>query len=1180
MFAHAEPLDQANFPLDSTNMKIFIRMGSDFINNYYEYELPLYPSDALKLNGNPDSRDYKEEVWRPENAFDFPLELFTDVKKERNANTSWQISSPFITADPEKSGAKVKVVGNPNLGYVKGIMIGVRNTDPEKQDQCVEVWLNELRLNGFNEKGGYAGQARMDIKLADFGNVSLAGNYSSIGWGSIEEKLAQRQREEVIQYDVSTNLELGKLLPEKSGLKLPFYAQYSNITRNPEYDPYDLDIKLKDKVRDEADPVVKQEIKDMAQDVTIVRGYNFTNVRKERKGKARKVPLPWNVENFSVTYAYNQQKIRTPFIQNGEQNQYKGALDWQYSTGMKPFKPFKKLIKNDKYLKFVSDFNLNPLPENYGFSSNLERLAAITTYRFAGEDASLNTYYNRRFTWDRNYDLGWTIAQSLRFNVDATARSIIDEPLQFEGGQEVTTAERRNVLWNNFKTLGRPKSYTHSASLNWTLPFKSIPFMDWVSMKASYTAGYTWTAQSLKLQNLDAGTFQDRVNERSLGNVIQNNNIRQINGDYNLEQLYNKSKYLQKINKPAKGGKNDKGKGNKNDDINAEDDDGGNDNGAPAGNGAGGKNPTGGGKGKNSSKVPVGKGKESLSQNSADKNAPNPGNKDNNDPNAGGAGSIGGAGGTPSGGADASGGPGGKDAAKTGANNPAGNGSITDRKGKDGKQVKDNKERQPSMAERIALRPLMLVRKARFNYTENFSTIVPGFTPDTKLMGLSESFDAPGWEFVAGMQPSDSWLDDAGRNGWITHRPELNQQVMRNYTQNFDAGVTIEPFPDFRVEVTANKQYARNSTELYKDQIFNISPDSVGFQHRAQRDLGSYTVSYFSLQTLFDNDINRIFSRYEEYRPIVSKRLGIEANDLAEHETDKGYVKGFGKIQQQVLIPAFVAAYTDANPNTIGLDIFKTLPSVNWKLNYNGLNKLGNLKNIFSSVQISHGYKNTLTVNSYNTDLFFDAAKPYTIDALNYNYVARYEIPQVVINEQFQPLFGLDVKFKNEMTLKADFKKTRSLAMSFIDYQLAESRSTSYSAGFGYRMKNVNIPFLTGKKKGQAAKKKSSKSKKAAPPTVPGSTGGSGNAGNDLTFKFDFEVRDDITTNHLLDSPNQAIPTRGSRTVSINPAVEYALNKRLKLRLFTDYRKTVPKTSQSFPITTLNSGITIQFSLN
>ncbi len=211
------------------------------------------------------------------------------------ANPAWNLSVPYIIADPEKAGANVKVVGNPNLGYVKGIMIGVRNVDKSNGGNnlhCVEVWLNELRLNGFNEKGGYAGQARMDIKLADFGNVSVAGNYSSIGWGSIEEKLAQRQREEIIQYDVSTNLELGKLLPEKSGLKLPFYAQYSNITKNPEYDPYDLDIKLKDKVRDEPDPSKKQEIKDMAQDVTIVRGYNFTNVRKERKGKPRKVPLP------------------------------------------------------------------------------------------------------------------------------------------------------------------------------------------------------------------------------------------------------------------------------------------------------------------------------------------------------------------------------------------------------------------------------------------------------------------------------------------------------------------------------------------------------------------------------------------------------------------------------------------------------------------------------------------------------------------------------------------------------------------------------------------------------------------------------------------------------------------------------------------------------------------------
>ncbi len=518
--------------------------------------------------------------------------------------------------------------------------------------------------------------------------------------------------------------------------------------------------------------------------------------------------------------------------------------------------------------------------------------------------------------------------------------------------------------------------------------------------------------------------------------------------------------------------------------------------------------------------------------------------------------------------------------------------AAKDNKGKD----KKKEDRQPSLAERIALRPLMLVRKARFTYSENRSNVIPGFTPETKLMGLSEGFDSPGWAFVAGFQEADrAYLDKLGAMGSITHRPELNQQVMKNYTQNLDMGVTIEPFADFRLEVNATKQYTRNSTELFKDQIFNVDPnvDSIRFEHRAARDLGSYTISFLSMNTMFNKDIAGLFSRFEAYRPIVSERIarenGLPADSI--HAIDDGYKKGYGRIHQEVLIPAFLAAYTKKDPGTTGLDIFKTMPAPNWKLSYNGLSKLGNLKKYFSSIQISHGYKNTLTVNSYNTDIFYDEGNQYDTSndnyKLNFNYTARFEIPQIVINEQFQPLFGIDVKLKNEMTFKADVKRSRTLSMSFIDYQLSETKSSGYTVGFGYRIKNVNIPFLTGKKKldGKSKKKsnRKSKNKKKKPgdpatPAAPPSGGGS--TANDLTFKFDFEVRDDITIAHILDSPNEAQPTRGARTISLNPQVEYALNKRLKLRLFADYRKTVPKTSQSFPITTLNTGVTVQFSLN
>lgn len=1135
MFAHAEQVEE---PLDSTHLSIFIRLGSDFVRNYYEYEIPLTPSDpANVVNGNPDSRAYKEEVWRTENNFDFELKLLTEVKKLRNANPNWDLQLPFVIADPDNPRAKVKVVGNPNLGFVRGAMIGVRNVDDDLQPHCVEVWVNELRLNGFNEQAGYAGQARVDMKLADFGNISLAGNYTSIGWGSIEQKLVQRQREEIIQYDLSTNLELGKFFPQNFGLRLPFYAQYSNITKNPEYDPYDLDIKLKEKLREEADPTVRDSIRTTSQDVAVVRGYNFTNVRKERVGTPRKVRLPWNIENFSLTYAFNQERRRNPFIINDETNRYKAALDYQYATGLKPIQPFKSLIKKDKYFKWITEMNLNPIPSTYGFNTTVERVRQATTYRFAGEDPALNTYYNRRFTWDRNYDIGWEITKNLRLNFDAQARSLIDEPQQLENGIPVTPEARRDSIWKNFQRLGRPKNYAHNASINYTLPFKVIPMMDWITVKASYNAGYVWTAQSLKLQYLPDVPPQhsENVNLRSLGNVIQNKSVRQINGDFNFEGLYNKSKYLAKINKPA--GKGGPGAGGTNNPLN-------NRNMPRDMNPSGGLNLPGG-------KTPGGLGDPKRS----DPSRPDNGTRDRNA-------------------------PGGGDPADPNA--PAAGKGKGKKATKDKKDKKDkNKDRQPSMAERVALRPLMLVRKARFTYSENYSTVVPGFTPDAKLMGLSEGFNAPGWAFVAGVQPDTKWLFDAAAKGWITQRPELNQQVTRSYSQNFDAGVTIEPFTDFRIELTANQQYTRNNTELFKDQDFLLSPDATDYQSRAYRDLGSFSVSYFSMKTLFDKDINGLFARYEDYRLIISDRLAQQTGNTDQHDKDgPGYRKGYGKIQQEVLLPSFIAAYTDSDPNSVELDVFKTRPALNWRLSYNGLSKIGNLSKVFASVQITHGYKNTLTVNAYNTDIFFDRTNPFVVDTLNYNYIARYEIPQVVINEQFAPLIGVDVKLKNDMTFKVDYKKSRMLAMSFIDYQLAETSATGFTVGFGYRMRNVNIPFLTGQKNNKSRAKKPAPGSNPAPPPTPGSRGGGGQQANDMTFKFDFDLRDDITVNHRLDQLDEAVPTRGSRIISINPSVDYALNRRLTLRLFTNYRKTVPKTSQSFPITTLDAGVAVRFSLN
>ncbi len=1171
MFAHAEPLQ--NQIIEDGDASMFIRIGSDYIYNYYEYEIPLRMSDPARIaNLLPSDTAYRSEVWL--NQFLIKLSDLIELKEKRN-NLNFPLSELYTQPDPNDPANTIRIIGNPNLGWVKGVMIGIRNSrnfgpGVDVKELCLEAWINELRLTGFNERAGWASLARLDMKLADLGNVSLAGNYTSIGWGSLEQKIQQRSREEVIQMDASSNIELGKFFPDKSGIRLPLYVQYSNVTKNPEFDPYDLDIRLKDKLKDITDRDARDSIRTQAQDVTITRGYNFTNVRKDRVGKPRKVPLPWNIENFSLSYARNQTLKRNPLIVKDELNQHRGAIDYKYNPKGKSLHPFKKMIKKDKYLKFITDFNFNPIPSGFGFNTTMERFNNITTYRFAGEDPLLNTYYNRRLTWDRNYNFNWDLAKSLKFTFDAAARSIVDEPLAYNpDGSPITKKEWQDSVLTNIRQLGRPKNYNHNMALNYTLPFKSIPFMDWVNVRASYTGGFAWNANSLKLQDLE-GTGNRELAWTNLGNTAQNSSNRQLNGDLNFEQLYNKSKYLAKINKPKSKPTRKTQKDKKAEGGDTRGGQGDNKGGRGSDLGTGGKGDNGR-RGDLSSGA--GKGKDRASDRSDEKDSRKQDSSDMGDLGA----PIGiepaGAVGVTSGGKDA---------------NPsmASDGKSAGGAKKSSKDKKDakNKKREPSMAERIALRPLMLVRKGRLTYTETYATVLPGFVPEAKVLGMSEGMVAPGLPFIAGFRPSDEWVRTAADREWITQRPELNQQFTRNFSQNFDAALNIEPFTDFRVELTGNRQFSRNNSQLFKDQSFPLSPDSIRFEARGDRDMGQLTVSYFSLNTLFSRDLYGLFDRFADNRSVISNRLGVQAGNTNQHVKDgPNYAYGYGKAQTDVLMPAFLAAYTDTDPNSQRLDIFKTTPKPNWKLTYNGLNKVGNLGEVFSSIQITHGYKNTLSMSSYQTDIFYDRNNPTQVDTLNFNYVARYEVPQLTITEAMQPLLGIDVKTKTGMTARLDMKKSRTLALSLVDNTLVESNTEAYTFGFGYKMKKVNIPFLTGQKKSKGKKKKASAEENKFDNILGGGARRGRNSGSgeaqDLSFKFDFEYRDDITVNHRLDLASDPFPTRGTRTISILPAVDYNISSRLKLRLFTDYRRTVPKVSNAFPITQLNTGVTVTFSL-
>jgi cell surface protein SprA len=258
--------------------------------------------------------------------------------------------------------------------------------------------------------------------------------------------------------------------------------------------------------------------------------------------------------------------------------------------------------------------------------------------------------------------------------------------------------------------------------------------------------------------------------------------------------------------------------------------------------------------------------------------------------------------------------------------------------------------------------------------------------------------------------------------------------------------------------------------------------------------------------------------------------------------------------------------------------MFSWLPRPNWTLNYNGLSKIPMFKDIFSNVRLTHGYKNTLTINSFESDLSYDdydeeneqiidPRNPANLDTLTANYYSRFLLPSIIMEESFSPLIGLEVKMKNDMNFSFAYNKRRSLTMGFISYELAETRSTTWDFGFDWKLKNVRLGFLPGFNSGAKKKKPSS--------TKPGSE----KLGNDLDVLFDISFSDNITLNHLLDQETGARATRGSKDITISPAISYDVNKNVNLRFFVDYRRQEPYVSNSYIVVNTEGGITVRIKL-
>lgn len=517
MFVHAEGEN-----LKDGEISAFIRIGTDLVSNYYEYEIPL------KIT--PDGTYDASSIWYVQNEFDFELADLFNAKNLRS-ESNVQLTRPFFYINGK--GHRVTVLGLPDLSNIRVMMLGVRNnTDNPK---CGEVWFNELRVTDITNKGGWATTGRVVAQLADFATLSASGNISTIGFGGIDKRLNERNLSDNYQYDLSSSFELGKFFPQKAGFNIPMYIGYSGTIVRPKFNPLNPDVELKASVERLPEDQRKAVLK-AAEDYNSRYSINFTNVRKNPSGTGKQ--MPWSISNFNLTYSYIHIQKRNIQIEDQYSKTYHGSIGYAYSPQSKPWEPF-KFVKS-KHLRFIKDFNIRPLPQNILVRMDVDRYYSEFLARNNDLFKQLTPrLYDKNFTMQRVYNVNYPITKSLKLDYSATVNARIEEPFG-----ALNTEEKRDSVRKDFYNFGRMRDFNQIANFNYTVPFDKIGILNWISTTVRYGANYGW--------------MQAPPAYGTLGNTIQNSREITVNSQFNMVSLYNKIPLLKRINSGTTKKKNAK----------------------------------------------------------------------------------------------------------------------------------------------------------------------------------------------------------------------------------------------------------------------------------------------------------------------------------------------------------------------------------------------------------------------------------------------------------------------------------------------------------------------------------------------------------------------------------------------------------------------------------------------
>lgn len=1151
MFAHANALEQNTTRLQDGDLSVFIRLGSDYKNNYYEYEIPLKLTEPRSNYNRYVLADCKA-VWPEENMLDVPLSVFTALKKNRNKAKAQGVASylaPYSMMDAEHPQNKITIVGNPSLGEVKTMMLGVRNNSADIKSG--EVWINELRLKEHNNSGGWAANANLNVQLSDLGSVNATGRYISEGFGGLEDGVASRTTDNYGTYSVTTSLEMGKFFPDKAKVSIPLYYSVTKEKTTPKYNPLDTDMELKDALDAAGSKHERDSIENIA--ATKITQTNFS-ISNARVGIATKRhPMPYDPANFSITYSHQHQYTTGETTMYERKDNWRGALDYSWSPVYKAWEPFKGLKNKSKWLDILKRFGLNWLPQNIAFNTEMtrdyyelqERDMETLMSGAAGVDSKLPLTFSEQFLWNREFSINWDLTKNLHMNFQSATHAQIEEP--YTPVNKDLYADQyhawKDSVWTSIRHWGAPLDYSQNFQASYRLPLNLLPVFDWVNSDASYNANYSW----------ERGTEDEEGN--SYGNTINTQRELTLNGNFNLVKLYNHVPFLKKVNdkfdRTQSRAQMQRKKQEKK-------------------------------KKKQEAKELAADPKKALPKN---KRAfereitllPDTTFKIRH----------------------------GKNTKRLIVNAKTEDGKVFSLKYKkvDNNQIRiiskvdtamkvklsvlakeplDDKKWYKGL--QLASRLAMMVRNVSINYRSSYQLTLPGFLPSVgdafgqKKVGQM----APGLDFAFGMV-GDDYIEKARNNDWLLCNDSIATPATTSQTDNLTLRATLEPVKDFKIDLSATRtkttqksiQYMYEGTPTTQSGAFQMTTISLG---SAFEGMGNANSGYRS--KTFEKFVNSLAGFRDRVEAQYAGTVYPAGSALAGGKFDASRTP-VNQYSSDVMIPAFLKAYTSMGGNS--LSVFPALSRMlpNWTIRYSGLGRLPWFNEHFKSVNINHSYKSVFAVGSYNSYSTFQEymnGLGFVSDATtgNPSPSSMFNISQVSINESFSPLLGMDVTFNNNMTVKAEYRQTRVLNLSMTSVQLNEALSKDWVIGMGYRINNFDV-FGWGAKasrsKSKGGNKNAANKNASTTKTVQNGTN------HDLNLRLDFSFRKQAAIVRDIASMVSSASS-GNNALKLSFSADYTFSKLLTMSFYYDRQTNTPLlSSSSYPTTTQDFGLSIKFSL-